>query len=91
LYELIQFQTINYSDDVVFFGLRLGTVLVLSISSPGAIPSNSPFNERFTILNVKDQTRAKTNACVNATTILDPLGGREIRIPGVKTKKRINA
>jgi hypothetical protein len=46
---------------------------------------------RHTNLCVKCHTRAKTNACVKATTILEPLGGSESKIPGVKTKNRRNA
>jgi hypothetical protein len=38
-----------------------------------------------TYLLVNDHTIAKTRAWTAATTILPPLGGRDKRIPGVKT------
>jgi hypothetical protein len=44
-----------------------------------------------TNLEVKYQTTANTSAWVKATTVLDPFGGRERTIPGVSTKKRMNA
>jgi hypothetical protein len=40
-----------------------------------------------TILCVKPKTNPNTNAWTAATVILEPLGGKDSKIPGVKIKK----
>jgi hypothetical protein len=40
-------------------------------------------------LCVKKYTSPNTTACVNATVVLEPPGGKDKTIPGVRIKKRI--
>ena len=47
-----------------------------------------PYRNFQAILCVKWYTRAKTTACVAATTNLEPPLGRRRRTPGVRRKKR---
>ena len=42
----------------------------------------------MSILWEREKTRPKTTACVAATTILLPPGGRDRRIPGVNRKNK---
>ena len=46
---------------------------------------------RHTVLCVRAHTTPKTTACVSATVVREPPGGRERRTPGVRTKKRTAA
>jgi hypothetical protein len=62
-------------------------IVALGVAGVGVIPSRAPLVNFKTILHVTQNNKENTRACVAATTILDPLGGKLTKIPGVRIKK----